>query len=65
MLEDQARTAWSPNMFPLLQIFADGGPIDATPMPWRAFYGAALLSLALLPAAWMRRWISPENKNWG
>ena len=59
-LDEQVRTAWSPSLFPLLQIFADGGPIDAVPFPWRGLYGASLLSLAILPAAWMRRWLSKD-----
>ena len=60
-LDQQAATVWDLKMFPLLQIFVDGGPIDGTPMPWRALYALGLLSLAVLPAIWMRRWISPEN----
>jgi hypothetical protein len=43
-LEEQARTAWSFAMFPLVRVFADGGPISATPMPWRALYGGFLLA---------------------
>jgi hypothetical protein len=60
-LEEQSRTVWNPRQFPLLQLFCGGGPIDATPMPWRVLYGAALLSLGLLPAAWMRRWLSGDR----
>ena len=62
-LDDQALTVWSPRMFPLGQLFVDGGPIDAVPPPWRALYAAALMGVAFIPAAyWMRRWLVPRVK---
>lgn len=61
-LEEQVRTVWSPWQFPLLNVFADGGPIGATPQPWRTLYGLALMSLAALPAwRWMRLWLAPAS----
>jgi hypothetical protein len=49
-LEEQAATLWSRAMFPLATIFMDGGPISATPQPWRFVYGIALQALVLIPA---------------
>ena len=60
-IDGQEDTVWNICMFPLINIFADGGPIDATPWPWRILYGAALLSLVFLPALWMRRWLSLQG----
>ena len=62
-LEEQLAGVWSPRQFPLIQLFVDGGPIDATPQPWRTLYGLALLGLVALPAAWMRRWLSTERSD--
>lgn len=59
-LDEQVRTVWRARMFPLLQIFVDGGPIDGTPQPWRTPYGLLLLGLGVLPGLWMRRWLSPR-----
>ncbi|MDE2491608.1 MAG: hypothetical protein KGM24_12245 [Elusimicrobia bacterium] len=60
-IDDQLRTVWSARMFPLLQLFVNGGPIDGTPQPWRTLYALALLSLVWLPAAWMRRWLAASE----
>lgn len=56
-LEGQMSVVWSLLQFPLLQNFVAGGPIDATPQPWRTLYGLFLIALGVLPAAWMRRWL--------
>jgi len=57
--QEQLAVVWDIRQFPLAAVFVDGGPIGATPEPWRTPYGLALLCLAALPAAaWMRRWIS-------
>ena len=57
-LGEQVAAVWSPRQFPLIQLFVDGGPIDATPQPWRSAYALALLCLAALPGTWMLRWLS-------
>ena len=53
---EQRATIWDPSMFPLIHIFVDGGPISATPQPWRAAYGLLLMVLVAVPAwRWSRR----------
>jgi hypothetical protein len=55
-LAEQAATLWDPTMFPLLHVFVDGGPISATPQPWRILYGLTLMALVAVPAwRWSRR----------
>ncbi len=55
-LERQTATVWSLGMFPPVHAFADGGPISATPQPWRVLYGLALMALIAVPAwRWSRR----------
>lgn len=52
-LAEQEAVAWNPAMHPLAYVFRDGGPISATPLPWRVLYGALLLAI---PAALAWRW---------
>ena len=53
---EQLATVWDFTMFPLLHVFVDGGPIGATPQPWRILYGLALMALVAAPAwRWSRR----------
>ncbi|MFI5348356.1 MAG: hypothetical protein ACHQ2Z_02335 [Elusimicrobiota bacterium] len=53
---EQRATVWDPSMFPLLHVFVDGGPIGATPQPWRILYGLVLMALVAVPAwRWSRR----------
>lgn len=55
-LGQQLSTTWSPAWYPLVFLFRDGGPIDATPLPWRLLYGAALAAVpAVLAWRWSRR----------
>jgi hypothetical protein len=55
-LEQQEAAIWSPRMFPLLHAFVDGGPIGATPQPWRIPYGLTLMAFVAVPAwRWSRR----------
>ena len=52
----QEAGVWKLRMFPLLHVFVDGGPIGATPWPWRVPYGLALMALVAVPAwRWSRR----------
>jgi hypothetical protein len=52
---EQLATVWSPRLYPLAVVFLDGGPIDATPMPWRLLFGSALLAGVAVPAwRWSR-----------
>ena len=62
-LYEQTGTVWDLSMFPPLHVFVDGGPIGATPQPWRVPYGLALLALIAIPAwLWSRgRFDSLEN----
>jgi hypothetical protein len=55
-IAEQSATVWDLSMFPLLHVFVDGGPIGATPQPWRVLYGLALMALIAVPAwRWSRR----------
>ena len=55
-LEQQQATVWRATSFPLAHVFVDGGPIGATPMPWRVLYGLILMAATAAPAwAWARR----------
>ena len=55
-IDEQMATIWNFRLFPLVSVFLDGGPISATPQPWRAFYGLALMALVAVPAwRWSRR----------
>ncbi|MFI5348481.1 MAG: hypothetical protein ACHQ2Z_02970 [Elusimicrobiota bacterium] len=61
-LAEQAATLWQWRMFPLLNVFVDGGPIGATPQPWRVPYGLALMALIAVPAwLWSRRRFKAES----
>jgi hypothetical protein len=56
MVAEQLATVWSVAMFPLFNAFVDGGPIGATPQPWRILYGLTLMALVAIPAwRWSRR----------
>ncbi|HXT00175.1 MAG TPA: hypothetical protein VN915_05835 [Elusimicrobiota bacterium] len=55
----QEADAWRSTMFPLLHVFVDGGPIGATPQPWRTLYGLLIMTLIAVPAwRWSRRRLS-------
>ena len=57
----QEAGVWKPGMFPLLHDFVDGGPIGATPMPWRIPYGLLLMALIAIPAwRWSRRRLAAD-----
>lgn len=60
-LQEQVATAWDFRQFPLAQLFVQGGPIGATPQPWRALLASAVLALAAAPARWMLRWCSASD----
>jgi len=52
----QEAGVWKPRLFPLLHAFVDGGPIGATPQPWRTAYGLLIMALIAVPAwRWSRR----------
>ena len=55
-IDEQAATLWSFKLFPLANLFTDGGAISATPQPWRELYGLTLMALMFAPAwLWSRR----------
>src|SRR5262249_25220073 len=55
-LAAQEAGVWKLRMFPLLHAFVDGGPIGATPQPWRTAYGLLIMALIAVPAwRWSRR----------
>ncbi len=55
-LEAQLASVWKLSMFPPAHVFVDGGPIGATPMPWRVPYGLLLMAAVFVPALlWSRR----------
>lgn len=55
-LAAQEAGVWKLRMFPLAHVFVDGGPIGATPWPWRAPYGLLIMTLIAVPAwRWSRR----------
>ena len=55
-LGQQEAAVWTLRMFPLFHVFVDGGPIGATPWPWRVPYGLLLMALIVVPAwLWSRR----------
>jgi hypothetical protein len=58
----QEAMVWKVKMFPLLHLFVDGGPIGATPRPWRTPYGLALMALVAVPAwRWSRRRVTAPS----
>jgi hypothetical protein len=60
-LAQQAAGVWKPLMFPLLHVFVEGGPIGATPWPWRVPYGLLLMALVAIPAwRWSRRRLAAQ-----
>jgi hypothetical protein len=55
-IDEQMSTIWSFKLFPPVAVFLDGGPISATPQPWRLLYGLILMALVAVPAwRWSRR----------
>lgn len=55
-LARQEALVWKLRSFPLFHAFVDGGPIGATPQPWRTLYGLTLMALVAVPAwRWSRR----------
>ncbi len=55
VVAEQLATVWDFKLFPLINVFVDGGPIGATPQPWRVLYGLALMALIAVPAwRWSR-----------
>ncbi len=61
-LAEQAATLWSPRLFPPVFAFVDGGPLGATPWPWRLGYGLLLMSLVAVPAwLWSSRRLKSSN----
>ncbi len=57
-LREQEAAVWSLRLFSPVYTFLEGGPIGATPMPWRAIGAAGLIGLFFLPAwLWSRRTI--------
>jgi hypothetical protein len=55
-LGQQEAMIWKLRMLPFAHVFVDGGPIAATPQPWRVLYGLAIMALVAVPAwRWSRR----------
>jgi hypothetical protein len=61
-LAAQLADVWKARLFPPLHVFVDGGPIGATPQPWRTAYALVLMSLVAIPAwLWSRRRLAGER----